>query len=501
MNFFHSIKFRFTLWYLLILGILLALLSGSIYGILAYTLYNNFDESLHNRAKQLAGFKDIVSIVASGTFEEEFGEFVSFYYYDQDQLRFISQNKQKISIDPKMIRQAIDGANSFVTIKASNNLVMRVFISSYTPDNPNIDPDKFSRSNARDDKPLKSFNERKSPKENDRPEGEVAQSPEIYKTALVVGRPVNDIESALEQLLHLLFISVPLTVLLAGGGGIFLARRAFMPIEKITETATEIEATDLSRRIDVRSKDEVGRLAATLNQMIARLENAFIRQKEFTSDASHELRAPLAVIQAEATLTLQKARQPEDYVKSMEVIAQETEHLASIINQLLTLARADEGKGKLKFEKVNLADFIRDICSDVEIVCQEKNLVLQQDLSTEVLINGDVKNLGTLFHNLLDNAIRYTEEGGSITIRTGREGPWAMASISDTGIGIPSDEQSLIFERFYRVDKVRSRSEGGSGLGLAICRQIATLHGGTIEVESEPGKGSIFHVRLPVIAC
>jgi len=233
--------------------------------------------------------------------------------------------------------------------------------------------------------------------------------------------------------------------------------------------------------------------------MIARLENAFVRQKEFTSDASHELRAPLAVIQAESSLALQKPREANEYMKSLEIITQEAEHLASIINQLLTLARADSGKGHLKFEKIKLDDFIKDLYVDMEIVCREKKLSLHQDLNNRVLVNGDARSLRSLFQNLLDNAIRYTAEGGCITIRLSLEDSWARVSIMDTGIGIPADEQSLIFERFYRVDKARSRSEGGSGLGLAICRQIIDVHGGTIEVESKPGNGSTFHVKLPAV--
>jgi heavy metal sensor kinase len=476
-NFIHSIKFKFTLWYLLILSILLVILAGGLYVSLSRTLYANFDDALRNRSAQLAGFRDIISIVASGTFEDELGELVSFYYYDKDQLRHISQNKTGISIDPELIRQAIDGKTFFVTLQAQNNIALRIFITSFIPDNPDIRTDKYSTSSGSDRRLV---------------------SMKIRKAALVIGRPITDIAVACHQLLRILFLALPITIILAGGGGIFLSRRAFIPVEKITEAAREIEANDLSRRIDIRSKDELGRLASTLNQMIGRLENAFLRQKEFTSDASHELRAPLAIIQAESSLALQRPRGAGEYMKSLEIITQETEHLTSIINQLLNLARADSGKGHLKFEKIKLDDFINELCVDVEIVCRDKKLLLQRELFSTAVVKGDTVSLRSLFHNLLDNAIRYTEEGGCITVKSSHGDSWVKLSVSDTGIGIPSDEQSLIFERFYRVDKARSRSEGGCGLGLAICRQIAHTHSGTIEVESQSGKGSTFHVRLPV---
>jgi len=279
----------------------------------------------------------------------------------------------------------------------------------------------------------------------------------------------------------------------------FLARRAFKPVDQIAKTAREIEEKDLSRRIDVQTKDELGRLAATLNQMIDRLEKAFKRQKEFTGDASHELRAPLAVIQAEVTLSLQKDRGKQAYQKSLEIVSQEADHMGVIINQLLTLARADSGKEQLQFTKINLAKFLQDLCTDIEILCQEKGLTLQLDYFENLFINGDSRSLRNLVDNLLTNAIRYTATGGMISVALLRKKNMAVISIADTGIGIPSDELPFIFERFYRVDKARSREDGGSGLGLAICKHIVNTHGGSIEVESQIQKGSTFHVKLPVL--
>ncbi|MCP3888145.1 MAG: HAMP domain-containing protein [Desulfobulbaceae bacterium] len=535
MNFIHTIKFRFTLWYLVVLAILLMFLTGGIYGSLSHTLYRSFDQSLRKRAEQLAGFRDIISIVAGGTFEEELGEVVSFYYYEKDHLQQITQHKINIDLPTLLIDKAFTGLSSYTTIRTDKKNGLRIFITPYTPINPRIESKshpRYSGSNEIDPRgrPMSrdmqnNLDPRESSPKWDRPprrrnpppprRDEADLSPtwqpgntrrippldihkaDIDKAVLTISRPINDIEIALDRLFYILCLAVPLTIVLAGGGGVFLASRVFRPIEKITETAKKIEESDLSRRIDVKSRDELGRLASTLNQMIARLESAFNRQKEFTSDASHELRAPLTVIQAESTLALQKPREAAEYRKSLEMIAQESEHLAGIINQLLTLARADAGKEHQEFQKINLADFVKDLCIDVGVVCQEKKLTLQQGHFDEASVMGDSRSLRNLFHNILENAMRYTPEGGTITVRVHQKDTRVMVSIKDTGIGISAAERSLIFERFYRVDKARSRSAGGSGLGLAICRHIIEVHGGSIKVESQPNKGSTFHVILP----
>jgi heavy metal sensor kinase len=316
--------------------------------------------------------------------------------------------------------------------------------------------------------------------------------------AIVVARPMTDIDETLAQLLKTLVIICPLALILSGWGGIYLARRAFSPVEQITRTAQEIQAHDLTRRIEVHSADELGRLAATINDMLERLAGAFERQSQFTSDASHELRSPLAVIEAESTLALQKHRSPEEYEQSMEIIAQEAAQMSALINQLLTLARADAGKEQMKYEKVDLREFLEELCVDAEILCREKELELKRSLEEKVCVSADLRSLRRLMHNLLSNAIHYTSSGGTVTIELLKEGSQALLRVSDTGMGIPEEDLPHIFERFYRVDKARARDEGGSGLGLAMCRHIVEAHRGRIDVESRPGKGSSFTVRLPL---
>jgi heavy metal sensor kinase len=462
MSFIHSIKFRFTLWYLLVLAVLLTALSVGVYFYLSRSLYQNLDDSLKLRSTQLVSFPAILESIRQGQFQEELGEIVALYFYGDNQSS-VEWTPPGISIQlsDKFISQAIAGTGLFTTIQTAQGEGLRLLAIPV-----NLGPS--------------------------------GPPPSLPPALLVIGRSTRQIDEALHGLVRILVIAVPLALAVAAGGGIFLARRALKPVDEIGQTAQEIEENDLSRRIIVNTKDELGRLAATLNQMIARLEKAFQRQKQFTSDASHELRTPLSVIEAESTLALQKERPSSDYRQSLETISQETKQMSSLIDQLLTLARADAGKEQWNFTEINLGKLITNLSMDVEVLCQEKGLSFQLGQMQDLVVKGDEARLRELFMNLLDNAIRYTPAPGTVFVSLRREGQMAVIAITDTGVGIPAEDIPFIFERFYRVDKSRSRTEGGTGLGLAICRHIAEAHSGKIEVESQVGAGSTFSVWLPL---
>jgi len=461
MSFIHSIKFRFTIWYLLVLAVLLIALSAGVYFYLSRSLYQSLDDSLELRSTQLQSIPAILESIRQGEFQEELGEIVILYFYSGGQLVEVSPRGITIPLSDEFISQAIAGTSLFTTIQTTEGEGLRLLA---VPINISI----------------------------------LGPPPGIQPAALVIAHSTKQIDQALAGLVRTLIIAVPLALALAAGGGIFLARRALKPVDKIAQTAQEIEENDLSRRINVNTKDELGRLAATLNAMIGRLEKAFQRQKQFTSDASHELRTPLSVIEAESTLALQKERSSTDYRQSLEVISQESRQMSSLINQLLTLARADAGKEQWNFAEVNLGKLISNISTDVEVLCQEKGLSFQLGQPQDLVVKGDEARLRELFMNLLDNAIRYTPAPGTVSVSFRREGQMAVVAIRDTGVGIPAEDIPFIFERFYRVDKSRSRVEGGTGLGLAICRHIAEAHGGKIEVASQVGAGSTFSVWLPL---
>jgi heavy metal sensor kinase len=461
MSFIHSIKFRFTIWYLLVLAVLLTALSAGVYLYLSRSLYQNLDDSLELRSTQLVSFPAILESIRQGEFEEELGEIVILYFYSDGQVTEVSPRGISIPLSHEFISQAIAGTGLFTTIQTAEGEGLRLLAVPV-----NLGPP--------------------------------GPTPSIPPALLVIGRSTKQIDQALAGLVRTLIIAVPLALALAAGGGIFLARRALKPVDKIAQTAQEIEENDLSQRINVNTKDELGRLAATLNEMIGRLEKAFQRQKQFTSDASHELRTPLAVIEAESTLALQKERPSSDYQQSLEIISQESRQMSSLIDKLLTLARADAGKEQWNFTEVNLGKLISNLSTDIEVLCQEKELSFQLGQTQDLVAKGDEARLRELFMNLLDNAIRYTSALGTVSVSLHREGQMAVVAITDTGIGIPAEDIPFIFERFYRVDKSRSRAEGGSGLGLAICQHIAEAHGGKIEVESQVGAGSTFSVWLPL---
>ncbi len=457
MSFIHSIKFRFTIWYLLVLAALLIALTAGVYFYLARSLYRNLDDSLILRSTQIRSIQDILESIRQGQLQEELGEIVILYFYTGNQLAAVSPRGISITVPEDFISQAIVGKSSFITIQTVGGEGLRLLAVPVNLTPPGIQP-----------------------------------------AALVIARSTKQIDQALAGLVRTLTIAVPLALALAAAGGIFLARRALKPVDEIAQTAQDIGESDLSRRINVNTRDELGRLATTLNEMIGRLEKAFQRQKQFTSDASHELRTPLAVIEAESSLALQKERPSSDYQQSLEAISQEARQMSSLIEQLLTLARADAGKEQWNFTEVNLGKLISNLSTDIEILCQDKGLSFQSGQPPDLVVKGDEARLRELFMNLLDNAIRYTPVPGTVSLSLRREGQMAVVAITDTGIGIPAEDIPFIFERFYRVDKSRSRAEGGTGLGLAICQHIAEAHRGKIEVESLLGAGSTFSVRLPL---
>jgi len=318
-----------------------------------------------------------------------------------------------------------------------------------------------------------------------------------FSPVLIVGRSIVETYQTLAEFRRILFIGMSTMIVMAGIGGLFLAARALKPVNDIIRTAKSIEETDLSRRIDVQTNDELGRLAATLNEMIARLEKAFERQRQFTADASHELRTPLSVIEAETTLTLRRERSPEDYQKSLESINEEVAYMSSILEKLLMLARADAGKEQINYHDVNLKQLSAALAPDIEMLAREKGLQFVFTADTDLMITGDEIKLKQLLLNLLDNALKYTAQG-SVSLSLSRSDNNAVITVTDTGIGIPEEHLAHIFERFYRVDKARSRSEHGTGLGLTIVKYITEAHNGKIKVVSQPGKGSTFIVTLPL---
>ena len=318
-----------------------------------------------------------------------------------------------------------------------------------------------------------------------------------------VGTSLEAVQETLRNLKIFLFTAVPSVLILAALFARFMARRALKPISRIIDTAREIgQGQELSKRIPVlKIKDELGQLALTFNEMMNGLENSFAQMRQFSSDASHELRTPLTVLKGQNELILSKQRKPEEYQEVISSNLEEINYMSKVLEDLFVLSKSDENQVNLDYKPVDLRALVEEVCKHAEILAEEKNIKIIIAFLEPIEIKGDEVRLRQMVWNVLQNGIKYTQQGGELKISLQNEGDFALLTIQDTGIGIPEEDLPLIFNRFYRVDKARTRDEGGSGLGLSICRQIAEAHKGKIEVESKLGVGTRFKIRLPNSAC
>ncbi len=315
-----------------------------------------------------------------------------------------------------------------------------------------------------------------------------------------VAAPLDDFYAALHRFALLLFVSIPILLLCAACGGYWLSWRALAPFEQVTDTARSIGIQNLSSRLVVpQTRDVLQRLSETFNSMLERLEAAFKKITQFTADASHELRTPIAVMRTRAEVSLRKARTVEEYREALRRNHSDLEKTSELVERLMLLARADYGAQVLRFSTVDLGDVVRDSCNQGRTLSEIKQISLhEQTPDGPIWVSADAHALRRLFLILIDNAIKYTPAGGRVEVFVATENGSALAAVRDSGIGIAAEHLPNVFERFYRVDKARSRESGGVGLGLSIGRWIAEAHAGGIEVESTPGQGSIFQVRLPL---
>ncbi len=314
---------------------------------------------------------------------------------------------------------------------------------------------------------------------------------------LLVGRSMAPDLAAMHRL-ALWLVAAGAAVLVVGlAGGWWLASRAIRPVEDISATALKIAGGDLSQRINAAdTESELGRLAAVLNSTFARLEAAFAHQSRFTSDASHELRTPVSVILAQVQTVLSRERSGAEYREALEACQRAALRMRRLTESLLELARLDAGQQPMKHEAFDLARVARDCVELVRPLATERGLEVKCDLSTAEC-TGDSERIGQVATNLLTNAIHFNREHGQVCISTRAENGSVVLRVEDTGPGIPPEDLPHIFERFYRVDKSRSRIQGRTGLGLAITKAIVDAHSGTIEVSSQAGLGSRFDVKLP----
>jgi heavy metal sensor kinase len=314
-----------------------------------------------------------------------------------------------------------------------------------------------------------------------------------------VAAPLHEVQEGLQDLVWILLATTPLVLVIATIGGYWMSRRALAPVDAITLEAKAIGADNLSQRLAVpKTGDELQRLSETLNEMIGRLDDAFQRITRFTADASHELRTPLTLMRTTAELALRGEQPQQEYRESLEQILAELERTSHLVENLLLIARADSGGAQLHLSDMDLTQTLREACLQAAPLFEVKHIQVDSQIPDHpIAVKGDAQGLRRLFLILIDNAVKYTPTGGSVNVSADQTNDTAVVTVTDTGIGIPSDDLPHIFERFYRVNKARSREQGGAGLGLSIARWIVETHGGKISIESEANRGTMVRVCLP----
>ncbi len=475
-----NIRLRLTLWYTAILFFILAIFSVAVYIGLTRSLLESIDTHLQREAGQVIGgikFEGVDDHSEDEEHDKKSGEVeIEAEYIPEEGVfwRILDAEGQPI-IDPGYF----DGASfDSAPTKTDQVQVEYATLASGTAIRLYTVPFIFERQGAG-----------------------IVQVAESYQHLQEVQR----------QLVFLLALGVPFTLLAASAGGWFLAANALAPIDRITRTAQQISADDLHQRLNLKlPNDEVGRLAATFDQMLARLEDAFERQKRFIADASHEMRTPLTILKGDVEVTLNRPRSAEVYRETLEMVNQTTDRLTALVEELFLLARADNNQYPLQLQDLNLAGLLTNEVANLMPQAIKKNVALNLDTPDVLPIKADPAKLARLFINLIDNAIKYSNSGDAVTITATIQNSHASVAhacvtIADTGPGIPHKHLPHIFDRFYRADKARSRnientSGSGAGLGLSIVQWLAQVHGGHIEVNSQVGQGTTFTVWLPLEA-
>jgi heavy metal sensor kinase len=459
-----SIGVRLTLWYLAIFALAQILFGAGMWLILRHNLYDLVDDGLEEQVDDLRNF-----------------------LRSQPTDRSVDKIREEVNE-----AYAIEHPGDFLEVYAENDQL--IYRSSFLEahQSPLVPPDQVRRPVMR------------SRKIDGRPFRFALQKFPIngHEYTVEMGVPAEDAVETLHLFRSYLLMFAPLLLLVAAGGGYWLSHRALSPVDALVRTARDVTGTNLSSRVQkLETGDELQRLSDTLNEMLDRIESAFQRITQFTADASHELRTPVSLIRTEAELALRRSRGEVEYKESLRHILVEAERTTALIEQLLSMARADSGREALHLEPVDLRQTLRSVVDGWQQVATIRNLQFSASVDVpDLSVMGDETLLRRLADILLDNAFKYTPPPGSVHLSLESEGENAVIKVQDSGVGVAEEEQGKIFERFYRVDKARSRAQGGAGLGLAIAQWIVTQHGGSILVESQPGKGATFRVELPMTA-
>jgi len=451
------IRVRIMVWYFLIVATALAGFALFAVIVMRQSIYTTVDEQLEDRARAVQAL-----VARLGTDET-----------------IVDAIREHSELQPSQLLQLSDGSGKFLY---RSPIMQRLGVPAAKTDRMRVESADYSGL------PLRVM--------------DTAVSVGGRQFVIQVADPMDDYLEAVERFRTAMLIGIPALLIIAAGGGYWISTRALHPVDQITRAAQAINPQDLSRRITVpQTRDELQRMAETLNQMLQRIEAAVARITQFTADASHELRTPVALIRTRAEVTLAKPRTSDQYRDALKEVLTESERTSALIEALITLARADTGAEALNFDRTNISEIANEVCTQARTLTEAKQLHWKAIIpEVAIWVEGDANALRRLLLILIDNAVKYTPPTGSVSLGLERNGSHAEIRIRDTGIGISKADLPHIFDRFYRADKARSRDLGGAGLGLSIGRWIANAHGGEIKVESSTPNGTTFLVWFPVVA-
>jgi heavy metal sensor kinase len=464
----RSLKFQLIVWYGALLAGCFVLLGAITYLVIQQSLVGALKESQWRRARQIGQL--LREDIQHGTLKRV-GEDVETRYAPGLNDRFVRLSRQSGEV---------------------------LYISS-PPKDQSFDPAALPPPQW----PAQAENARKVPLVGGRRmliTTHVVKGPEELAYLVETGASMDQVQADLRKWLGFLLTMLPVVATVALGGGWVLVRRALMPVDRIATSAERISSQNLSQRLPVtQTGDELERLSMALNRMIDRLDEAFQYSRRFVADASHELRTPLTVLRGELESLAQHRPSTSEWRDRLGSALEEVERLARIVEGLFAISRLDAGEAAAEWVKFDLGRLASATADQMSLLGEDKRIKLNCSAVKEVWVEGDRARVKQVVVNLLDNAIKYTPEGGAIALSVTANQDKALLEVSDNGIGIPPDSLPHVFERFFRVDDVRGRELGGAGLGLSIVKSICSAHRGRVQALSTPGQGSIFRVELPLV--
>ncbi|HEY3857608.1 MAG TPA: ATP-binding protein [Verrucomicrobiae bacterium] len=462
----RSLRFRLILWYVGLLTAVFLLFGAALYLVLRNYLETSFAETLNRRSEQIA-----VSLLAN---IDKTGDA---YVADQIATRYAPENYDRFI---RITRP--DGTVLYASGKTAD----------FRPEEiPQLDPKKIPNHFTR------KIESGGGPRLMDTVK--IFEKKNGQKYLIESAGPLAPIETILSRLVVSLLIGLPLLGIVGVCGALFLVGRALAPVVETAQSAERITLHNLNERLPLtKTGDELEQLSLALNRMIARLSDSFEQNRRFLADASHELRTPLAALRGELESVVAESSKVPELSDRVGSALEEVDRLAKIVDALFAISRLDAGEARQERTQFDLAPLAASTTEQMSLLAEDKGITVECDAKDTVTVEGDRARIKQIVVNLLDNAIKYTPRGGSISLNVRAAEEKAIIEVADTGIGIPATALPHIFERFFRVDEARSRDAGGAGLGLAIVKSICAAHGGSVRVESAPSQGSRFKVELPL---